>query len=139
MLEAYRSGADLVVGSRYMPGGRQEEAHPVKRLLAKWGSRFLHRWAGLPTRDASNAFRLYDASLVPRLRIPASAGFEVVLAILLAAWRAGARIEEVPVTWRRRRRGESRFRARWIPRYALLWASALRHGLALRAARPRAR
>lgn len=139
MLDAYRAGAELVVGSRYMPGGCQEGAHPAKAFLARWGSRLLHQVAHLPVRDASNAFRLYDAGLVARLRIEPAAGFEVVLALLLAAWESGARIVEVPVSWQARSRGQSRFRFRWLPRYARLWTRALRYGLSRRVAPREAR
>jgi dolichol-phosphate mannosyltransferase len=129
MLDEYRRGADVVIGSRFRPGGGLVGAPRVKALLARWGSAFLASAAGFPARDASNAFRLYDAALVHRLSIPAAAGFEVVLAVLVVAWEAGARIVEVPTTWRGRVEGHSHFRARWIPRYALLWGRALRHGV----------
>jgi dolichol-phosphate mannosyltransferase len=132
MLAEYWAGADLVVGSRFIPGGRMEGGHVLKATLARWGSLVLSRVACFPAHDVSNAFRLYDAALVRRLRVEEAAGFDVVFAILLAAWQDGARIAEVPVTWRDRRRGTSRFRLRWIPRYARLWLRAVRHGLASR-------
>lgn len=135
MLAAHAAGAELVVGSRYMPGGRTTGGPVLKGLLARWGSGALHGLAGLPVRDATNAFRLYDGALVARLRVEPCAGFEVVLAVLLAAWRARARIVEVPVAWQARRQGESRFRLAWIPRYGRLWLLALAHGLGARLGR----
>jgi dolichol-phosphate mannosyltransferase len=141
MLRAWAEGADLVVGSRFMPGGRLEGGSALKRSLGRWGSLVLHRAAGLPVRDASNAFRVYDAERVRTLAPERCEGFEVTLALLLAAWQAGARIVEVPAAWAERRRGASHFRLRWIPRYGRLWLRALRHGLAARttAAGPRRR
>jgi dolichol-phosphate mannosyltransferase len=132
MMEQYRAGADVVVGSRFMPGGDIQGAHRLKVLLARWGSLTLCRLAGFPVRDVSNAFRLYDARLVQGLRVGRAAGFEVVMALLLAAWESGARIVEVPAVWRGRVRGKSRFRFRWLPRYALLWGRALAHGIRTR-------
>jgi dolichol-phosphate mannosyltransferase len=137
MMQAYRDGADVVVGSRFMAGGRLVGAPPLKALLARWGSAFLARVARFPVRDVSNAFRLYDGSLIPRLRIRKAVGFEVVLEVLLAAWEDGARIVEIPATWRGRTQGKSHFRVRWIPRYGLLWLRALRQALRGRRAGPR--
>jgi dolichol-phosphate mannosyltransferase len=135
MLRAWAEGADLVVGSRFAPGGRIEGGSLVKRSLGRWGSLVLHRLAGFPVRDASNAFRVYDAEWVRTVRPDRCEGFEVTVALLLAAWQAGARIVEVPVAWRDRRSGASHFRPRWIPRYGRLWLRALRWGLAARTRR----
>jgi hypothetical protein len=132
MLEAWAGGADLVVGSRYVPGGRLFGGSILKRSLGRWGSLVLRSVAALPVHDASNAFRVYDADLIRRLRVPPTKGFEVTVALLLAAWQAGARIEEVPATWTARQRGGSGFQLRWIPRYGALWLRALGHGLAAR-------
>jgi dolichol-phosphate mannosyltransferase len=132
MLAAWAEGADLVVGSRFVAGGQVVGGSAPKLWLARWGSLALHRLAAFPVRDASNAFRVYDAGLVRRLRLEPSQGFEVGFALLLAAWQADARIVEVPVAWRGRERGASHFRLRWIPRYGRLWVRALRHGLAVR-------
>lgn len=132
MLAAYRGGAELVVGSRFMPGGRLQGAPVLKGMLARWGGLALFHGAGLPVHDASNAYRIYDAALVRRLPPVPAVGFEVVMALLLAAWRQGARIAEVPVGWKGRERGASRFRLAWVPRYARLWLSALTTGAARR-------
>jgi NAD(P)-dependent dehydrogenase (short-subunit alcohol dehydrogenase family) len=131
MLAAFAAGADVVVGSRFMAGGRVVRGHPLKAFLSRWGSQILARCAGFPTHDASNAFRLYDAELVRRLVVPEANGFEAVFGVLLAAWEAGARIEEVPVTWSGRTRGTSHFKLRWLAGYGRLWLRALRHGAAL--------
>jgi hypothetical protein len=129
MLEAYAGGASVVVASRFMTGGRQLGGPLLKRWLARCGSAVLHL-AGFPVRDASNSFRLYDSGLVKRISIESTGGFEIGFEITLKAWQAGARIVEVPTTWRERVRGESRFRTwRWLPRYARLWARAFAHGL----------
>jgi dolichol-phosphate mannosyltransferase len=130
MLSAYRAGADVVVASRYMAGGRQIGGPWLKGQLARWGGRSLKWLAGFPSSDATNSFRLYDAALVKRITIESAGGFEVGFEITLKAWMAGARIAEVPSTWRDRVAGESRFNLRkWLPLYARLWVRAMQHGL----------
>ncbi len=130
MVAAYRGGADVVVASRYMPGGRQIGGPWLKGQLSRWGGRSLRWLAGFPVSDATNSFRLYDAELVKRIDVESSAGFVIGFEITLKAWMSGARIVEVPCTWRDRVAGESRFDLkRWLPLYARLWARAMAHGL----------
>jgi len=130
MLAAYRAGADVVVASRYMPGGRQVGGPWLKGQLSKWGGRSLKWLAGFPVSDATNSFRLYDADLVRRMEIESQGGFVVGFEITVKAWMAGARIAEVPCTWRDRVAGESRFDLRaWLPLYARLWGRAMLHGV----------
>ena len=130
MLAEYASGADVVVASRYMPGGRQLGGPWLKGQLSRWGGRSLNMLAGFPVNDATNSFRLYDAELVQRLQLESRGGFEVGFEITLKAWMASHRIVEVPCTWRDRVAGESRFNLRkWLPLYAKLWSQALAHGL----------
>lgn len=136
MLAAYRDGADVVVASRYMPGGRQIGGPWLKGQLSRWGGLSLRWLAGFPVSDATNSYRLYDAGLVRRMQIESTGGFEVAMEITLKAWVAGAAIAEVPATWRDRTAGESRFQLwKWLPRYARLWATAMAHGLRTRFAR----
>ena len=114
-------GFDLVCPSRYMPGGRQVGGPPLKGFLSRWAGRSLHFLAGLPTRDPTNNFKLYRASMLRGLEIETEGGFEVALEITVKAWKAGYRVTELPAEWRDRTSGTSRFRMwRWIPRY-LRW------------------
>lgn len=130
MLAAYAGGADVVVASRFMPGGRLVGGPWLKGQLARWGGRSLRLLAGFPVTDATNSFRLYDAGLLQAIEVEAAGGFELGMELTLEAWMRGRRVVEVPSTWRQRSAGESRFRlARWLPRYARLWARAMAFGL----------
>jgi hypothetical protein len=129
MLEAYRRGADVVVASRYMQGGRQLGGPWLKGQLARWGGRSLRWIAGFPVSDATNSFRLYDAAMVHRTPIESTGGFEVGFELTMKAWMDGRKIVEVPSTWRDRTAGTSRFDLRrWLPRYARLWLRTVAHG-----------
>jgi len=130
MLDAYRAGADVVVASRYMPGGRQLGGPWLKGQLSRWGGRSLAWLAGFPVHDATNSFRLYDATMVRALDLESRGGFEIGFEITMKAWMQGRRLVEIPCTWRDRVAGQSRFDLRrWLPLYARLWARTAAHGM----------
>jgi dolichol-phosphate mannosyltransferase len=130
MLDEYRRGADVVVASRYMAGGRQIGGPWLKGQFSRLGGQSLHWLARFPVHDATNSFRLYDAGLLQQLELESDGGFEIGFEITLKAWQLGRKVVEVPCTWRDRVEGESRFLMRkWLPRYGKLWLRALAHGL----------
>ena len=111
-------GWDLVCGSRYMRGGKQIGGPPWKGFLSRLAGVTLNALAGLPTRDGTNAFRMYRASVLREIPIESKGGFELSLELTVKAWRAGFRVTEVPSVWRDRTAGESRFKFReWLPSY----------------------
>lgn len=127
MHQLISEGWDLVVGSRYMRDGRQIGGPPIKGFLSRLAGVSLHALAGLPTRDATNAFRMYRASLLRAIPIESTGGFELSLEITVKAHRAGYRITEVPSTWRDRTAGESRFKLMaWLPSYLRWYTLAFR-------------
>lgn len=118
MLALYRGGYDLVVGSRYMPGGRIVGGPLLKKSLSRAAGVSLHYLRGIPTHDATNAFKLYDAEMLRSMVIESKNGFELNLEIIVKAFLGGYGITEVPSTWTDRTAGESRFRLwKWLPAY----------------------
>jgi glycosyltransferase involved in cell wall biosynthesis len=118
MARLVRSGYDVVAGSRYMPGGRQEGGPLLKRLMSRAAGLSLHYVAGLPVRDATNNFRAYSRRVIEQIPIEGKASFAVALELTLKAHWKGWRLAEVPTTWRDRTVGESRFRVwGWMPHY----------------------
>jgi glycosyltransferase involved in cell wall biosynthesis len=114
-------GYDIVCASRYMRGGRQIGGPRFKGLLSRLAGLSLHWLAGLPTHDATNAFRAYRRSVLQGTPIESQGGFEYSLEITAKAYAAGRRITEVPSTWHDRSAGQSRFKLRaWLPHY-LRW------------------
>jgi glycosyltransferase involved in cell wall biosynthesis len=121
MVDYYRKGYQVVVGSRYMPGGRLLDAPPLKGAMSRVAGLTLHWFRGIPTHDATNAFKLYDSKILKSMTIESKAGFELSLEITVKAFLAGYRIVELPTTWRGRTQGESRFKIwAWLPQY-LKW------------------
>lgn len=121
MLALYRQGYQVVVGSRYMKGGSLEGGPWFKQLLSRIAGLTLHYFRGVPTHDATNAFKIYDRDMLKSLEIQSQRGFELNLEITVKAFVAGYRIAEVPCVWKDRTQGKSRFKLlSWLPHY-LKW------------------
>jgi dolichol-phosphate mannosyltransferase len=121
MLDYYRQGYKVVVGSRYMRGGQLLDAPPLKGLMSRCAGVTLNWFRRIPTHDATNAFKLYDSQMLKSFAIESKAGFELNLELTVKAFLAGYPIIETPTTWRNRTQGESRFRVwAWLPQY-LKW------------------
>jgi len=127
MLELYRQGYHIVAASRYMSGGETIGGPTLKKQLSRLAGLSLYWLRRLPTRDATNAFKLYDATMLQGILIESVAGFEITLEVTVKAFLAGFRIAEIPTTWRDRTRGKSRFRLwNWLPRYLKWYLFAFR-------------
>ena len=121
MLELYRQGSHIVVGSRYMKGGRLIGGPWFKQLLSRLSGLTLCWFRGIPTHDATNAFKIYDRAMLNGIRIESKGGFELSLEITVKAFLGGYTITETPSTWRDRTAGTSRFKLwKWLPHY-LKW------------------
>jgi glycosyltransferase involved in cell wall biosynthesis len=118
MVAKARAGADVVAASRYMPGGRQIGGPRFKRLMSRTAGLTLHWFAGVPTHDPTNNFKLYSRRFLDAVRIESSAGFELALELTVKATLLGRRVDQVPTTWRDRTAGQSNFKLRkWLPHY----------------------
>lgn len=132
MLALYRQGYQVVVGSRYMRGGSIEGGPWLKQFLSRAAGISLHWFRGIPTHDATNAFKIYDREMLKSFRIESQRGFELNLELTVKAFLQGYRIAEVPSTWRDRSHGESRFRLwAWMPQYLKWYFHAFRPKAAL--------
>lgn len=121
MIELAEQGAAVVCGSRYMRGGRQIGGPWLKSFLSRMAGWTLHLFAGIPTWDATNSFKVYRQDFLQRQVIESQAGFCLGLELTVKAHFQGERVAEVPAVWFDRMAGESRFRLwSWMPHY-LRW------------------
>lgn len=121
MCDLMNNGYDLVCGSRYMKGGKQNGGPLLKGLFARMAGLSLHFLTKIPTHDCSNSFKLYRRSMLKTIEIESSGGFEIGLEILVKAYVSGYKIGEVPSEWFDREEGESNFHMwKWMPHY-LYW------------------
>jgi GT2 family glycosyltransferase len=121
MVAMAECGSDVVCASRFMPGGSMRGCPWLKATLVRCANFTLYHLARLPTRDATNGFRLFSRRVIQTIDVESTAGFCYSIELLVKAHRMGWRIGEVPANWMQRRHGESRFRVlRWLPSY-LRW------------------
>jgi len=102
--------ADLALGSRYVPGGEVTDWPVHRLLLSRAGNRYT-RWAlRLPLADATGGFRAARAALIDRLPFQevSSQGYCFQVDWAWRAWRDGARVVEVPITFSERTYGRSK-------------------------------
>jgi len=124
-------GADLAIGSRYVPGGRTVDWPWQRRALSRWGNRYAAGLLGLAVNDATGGFRAYSAAALRTMDYATVSadgyGFQVEMTHRLV--RAGGRIVEFPITFRDRTVGESKLDKGIIGEASLLvvrlwWADA---------------
>ena len=106
-------GAELVIGSRYVPGGVIPNWAWHRRLLSRGGNIYASALLGLGVADATAGFRCYAASLLRRIDLDQvrAEGYGFQIEMTYAAKRAGARILEVPIRFVDRVEGESKMSA----------------------------
>ncbi len=100
--------ADVVVGSRRVPGGRTEGWPLSRHLTSRLVGQFTRRLLGVPARDPSSGYRAIRLAMLERLGAPATTGYAFHEELLWLVTRAGGRIVEVPITFRDRTRGASK-------------------------------
>jgi dolichol-phosphate mannosyltransferase len=108
--------ADLVIGSRYVPGGGVEDWGLGRRIVSRGGSIFARLVLGLGQHDLTGGFKAWRASTLAALpfdRIHAG-GYVFQVEMTFRASRAGARVSEVPIVFRDRRVGQSKMSRRIV-------------------------
>lgn len=101
---------DLVIGSRYVPGGSIPDWGLARRLLSRGGNIYSSRLLGVEVHDMTAGFRAYRASLLRSLHLDAvrADGYGFQVEMTYRAANAGARIGEVPICFVDRRTGQSK-------------------------------
>lgn len=109
-LLAKRESSDLVIGSRYVPGGGLQGCS-WRRIAVSRCANHLARWiVGWSIQDCSSAYRLYRVEMLRKLDLNAlkETGYGFLEEILAHLLKAGARVSEVPIVYQERRLGESK-------------------------------
>lgn len=118
MVAKAKAGASIVCASRFMRGGSMVGCPFFKALLVRVGNGTLYYVGGVPTRDATNGFRLFSRRVITEIPVESTTGFCYSIELLVKAHRLGLRVEEVPAHWFERTKGASRFKLmRWLPAY----------------------
>jgi len=110
MLEKIKEGFDLVSASRYIPRGSGEHQDRLKHFLSRLLGKTLQILIGLPTNDATNAYKMYRAGILDEIGILKSDNYTTGLEITVKAYLRGLRIAEIPTLWKDRSQGVSHFK-----------------------------
>ena len=114
LIEPARAGADVVLGSRYARGGGVEDWDPLRRVLSRGGCRYARTVLGVGVRDLTGGFKCFRAAALEAIDFETvrSEGYAFQVELTYRALARGLRVEEVPITFRERRAGDSKMSAR---------------------------
>jgi dolichol-phosphate mannosyltransferase len=109
-------GADLVIGSRYVPGGSIPAWSWHRRALSRYGNRYAAAMLRVPITDATSGFRAYRASALVDLGLESvradGYGFQVEMAYRVA--QRGGKVVEIPISFSDRSFGRSKMSGRIV-------------------------
>ncbi len=107
---------DLVIGSRYIPGGSIPRWGLHRRLLSRGGNIYSALMLGVPVKDMTSGFRAYRAALLQSMELETvrADGYGFQIEMTYRAAQRGARITEVPIRFVDRELGESKMSSRIV-------------------------
>jgi dolichol-phosphate mannosyltransferase len=113
--------ADLVIGSRYVPGGRTVNWSRSREAISRGGNTYVRLALGVPVHDGTAGYRAYRREVLEELPVEAvrSNGYCFQIEMVHKAWQEGFRVVEVPITFTERASGVSKM-SRQIVAEALL-------------------
>ena len=113
-LIAAADAADLVLGSRYVPGGGVTEWGLVRRVLSRGGSAYARILLGVPVRDLTGGFKCFNRRVLEGIDLDGvhADGYGFQIELTYRAVQAGFTVAEVPILFRERRVGTSKMNTR---------------------------
>jgi dolichol-phosphate mannosyltransferase len=110
LLAAVRGGADLALGSRYVPGGGVADWGLLRRFISQGGSTYARLVLGLKVRDLTGGFKCFRREVLEAIHFDGvrSQGYAFQVELTYRAVQAGFRVQEVPITFRDRQHGQSK-------------------------------
>ncbi len=113
-LIAAADAADLVLGSRYVPGGGVENWGWTRRALSRGGSWYAQVLLGVPVRDLTGGFKCFNRRVLEAIDLNGvhADGYGFQIELTYRAVQAGFTVTEVPIRFRERREGQSKMTAK---------------------------
>jgi dolichol-phosphate mannosyltransferase len=110
LLEAVYGGADLALGSRYVPGGGVTDWGLLRRFISEGGSTYARLVLGLRVRDLTGGFKCFRREVLEAIQFDGvrSRGYAFQVELTYRAVQGGFRVVEVPIVFRDRQRGTSK-------------------------------
>jgi len=102
--------ADLVIGSRYVAGGRTVNWSPIRKVISRGGSLYARTILGLPIRDLTGGYKCFRRHVLESIDFSSvtSTGYSFQIELTWRAAQLGYHIVEVPITFAERLHGESK-------------------------------
>jgi dolichol-phosphate mannosyltransferase len=110
LLAACENGADVSVGSRYVPGGKTENWPLDRKIYSLGGSAYTRLITGMPVKDPTAGFVCYKRKVLDEINFDKIKfiGYAFQIEMKFAAWKLGFKIKEVPITFVDRKIGVSK-------------------------------
>jgi dolichol-phosphate mannosyltransferase len=110
LLDAVRSGADLALGSRYVPGGGTADWGRFRRFISEAGSTYARLVLSLPIHDLTGGFKCFRRDVLEAIHFDhvRSQGYVFQIELTYRAAKAGFEVVEVPIVFRERQQGTSK-------------------------------
>ncbi len=110
LLEQAAQGDDLVIGSRYVKGGKVVGSTPIRKFVSYSANWLAHSILGVTTKDCTAGFRCYRRHVLETIDLDAifSSGYSFLVEMAYRCQKAGFRSSEVPITFVNRTEGSSK-------------------------------
>ena len=121
MINLIERGNDLVIPSRFIPGGNMLGAKKIKKMITIIGSYLIYYLARIPFKDCTNALKMFSASLKNKIKLDSTTGFTFALELTTKSYLLNLKIIEIPSIWIEIRNRKSNFKVfKWLP-YYIYW------------------
>ena len=121
MIDLIDSGNELVIPSRFIPGGRMQGAKKIKKMITIIGSYLVYYLARIPFKDCTNAFKMFSKNLKDKIKLESTTGFTFALELTTKSYLSNFKIIEIPSIWIETKDRKSNFKIyKWLP-YYIYW------------------
>ena len=121
MINLIERGNDLIIASRFIPGGNMLGAKKIKKMITVIGSYLIYYFARIPFKDCTNSFKMFSASLKNKIKLNSTTGFTFALELTIKSYLLNLKIIEIPSIWIEATNRKSNFKVfKWLP-YYIYW------------------
>ncbi len=121
MIDLVDGGNELVIPSRFIPGGRMRGAKKIKKMITIIGLYLIYYLARIPFKDCTNAFKMFSKNLKDKIKLESTKGFTFALELTTKSYLSNFKIIEIPSIWIETKDRKSNFKIyKWLP-YYIYW------------------
>ena len=121
MIDLVDGGNELILPSRFIPGGRMQGAKKIKKMITIIGSYLVYYLARIPFKDCTNAFKMFSKNLKDKIKLESTTGFTFALELTTKSYLSNFKIIEIPSIWIETKDRKSNVKIyKWLP-YYIYW------------------